>query len=168
MQSTVITNDQRSRQEFKDRLREKLTSLETSSVDEGLNELVILTVKVPINFSSLTADHLYRTVQELNNLTPEQTTELCEVLQGRESKTDFSIYLESLIEQRVVEEDLPEIKRIQVALPHYFKSLKVFDQYLVLTKELSLAPDEANDVIDILRGKAPLTTNTFDISIEES
>lgn len=149
------------RRQFKADLAEKI-KLSTAISDSDPVE-TRMKVRVPVNFKSMSSNTLYGILVTLNLLTPEQAQDLFATLGGRKVNTKFDMVWEP---ETVMVDSTPAQKTVQVIVPSQFKTLKVTDQYAYLVRQLALAPEEANDVIDILKGKPPISSIVFDI-IEE-
>jgi hypothetical protein len=146
------------RRQFKVDLSEKIKASEAISLQEEVQPR--LKVKVPIDFKSLSSNILYEQLVTLNLLTPEQAQDLFATLGGRKINTKFDMVWES---ETVRGDSKPVPKTVRVTVPNQFKILKVTDQYAYLVRQLALAPEEANDVIDILKGKPQISSTIFEI-----
>lgn len=146
------------RRQFKADLSEKVKASEILSNQDKVEPR--LKVKVPVNYKSLSSNNLYGTLVTTNLLTPEQAQDLFATLGGRKVNTKFDMVWEP---ETAKVDSIPTSKTVQVIVPNQFKTLKVTDQYAYLVRQLALAPEEANDVIDILKGKPPISPITYDI-----
>lgn len=149
------------RRQFKADLSDKISSFRADSDTDAVETRI--KVRVPVNFKSMSSDNLYQSIVTLNLLTPEQAQDLFASLGGRKVNTKFDIAWESEASPSVVK---TASKTIQVTVPIQFRDMKVTDQYVHLVRTLELLPGEANDVIDILKGKPPISSTIFNI-IEE-
>lgn len=165
----VITNDKEQRKGFKERTLERVdNALSPSEPDPIVEEVDPIEVRVPSNFWELSNQELYGIIRQ-QQLTPEQMGLLMDQLRGRVLTDMFKIVLqEPVVEEPVVEETSVETPTICAELPSNFKSFRVRDQYLYLTKERTFAPEHANDIIDILQGKAPLANVEYSICFEDA
>lgn len=172
MTSKVITDDKEQRKGFKERALQRVNaSLTPPEPIKSADPFVPIDIEIPSNFWELSNVELYGIVL-YQGLTSEQANRVMEQLRGREpGSREFRIVLQvpKTQESEAEAEAEPEaiVPKISVELPANFSSYRARDQYLYLTKEKALAPENANDIVDIVGGKSPLIDVEYVISYAE-
>lgn len=156
--STVITNDEGERKEFKEKALQKVQALEASAVPADV-EVVPVDVEVPSNFHALSDAELYGALKT-QQLTPEQAGALVEQLRGRATGSrEFRVILQAPVEQAATVDPVvktPEYPKLDVAVPQGFKDLRIKDQFYYLINNQKLTIQAANDVMVAINGGTPL------------
>jgi hypothetical protein len=158
--SKIITHDQETRLEHKKNAAEKVAK----ALEPAVEDFVVREpkdVQVPGNFWELSDLELFGMLK-FQKLTPEEANQVVDQLRGRTDYSDiYRVVLQSSIPVQVLvkPEPVQEETVISVELPTSFKSYKTKDQYLYLTKTCVLAPELANDIIDILNDREPIISN---------
>lgn len=168
-QSKVVTDDQKTRLEFKSKIAKKVEQALAPKEPEVSPEIEPTMVIVPANFHTVSKVTLYGILTHERGLSPEDANEVIEILGGKKSKA-FTLILEGIAEEEPVQEEPQlEIKQLAVELPYNFKSLNVSQKFLWLSKEshLGLSFEEANDIIDLLDGKPTLSNTEFHITFSD-
>ena len=163
----VVTNDQETRKEYKEKMSQKVSEALEPVIEE--ESLSLVEVEVPSNFWQLSDLQLYG-ILKFQQLTPEQAKTVVEQLRGLTSSTEFKLVLQSPVAEPIKKLTLveaPEEESISVQLPSTFKDMKSKDQYLYLTKEKLLLPEHANDIIDWMNDKPVLSKVSYNISFGE-
>lgn len=176
-QSKVITSDERTRLEFKNRLLNKIEELSKVQEEEIQPEptseenLSPPQVIVPTNFHDLSKVALYGVLTHERGLSPDDAREVIEILDGKRSNA-FTIVLQGLAVEEPEEqvEEKVEIKQVEVVLPYNFNSLRIDQKFLWLGREsgLNLSFEEVNDIIDLLNDKPTLSNTEFHITFESA
>lgn len=167
MQSRVITNDRGARLARKDFLASQV-NLALSEKPE-MQDPVQIDVVLPGNYDTLTAQELFGTLKG-QKLTPEQANDVMSILRGYPTKTGFSFNIIGIKDKTVSKPTSPVVlaREIDADVPANFRELRAKDLYYYLTTKSHLAPELANDLIDVLNGKPPITKNlSFNVNFVE-
>lgn len=167
MQSTRITNDEDKRREFKSRAAQKVAdALVPKQITASATPI---DVEVPSNFFQIPERELFGMLQQ--RLGAELAVEAVEQLMGRTpGKSQFRIILQDPVVQeiKVVSKPVRQTPVVKVDLPTDFAEYRKKEQYAYLTKERAMAPEQANDIIDILEGRDAIGHAVYELSYSEA
>lgn len=164
---TVLTNDLQKRREFKERALDKVSQALAPQKPEA--QRVAIDIQIPSNFHGLSEPELYGMLRS-QHLTPEQLSAVIEQLAGRSPRTDefrFLLELPVALKEKIQPKVVVKPRTVAVQLPADFYQYRTRDQYDYLLKECSLPPGQANDVVDIIGGKAPLENINYEINFSD-